>query len=62
MIGENERCFLILSLKICHNKKLRGLFFIYQYSIASKKKARTFDFMEMFKEAKQTALERSQGI
>lgn len=28
---------------------------------ASKKKARTFDFMEMFKEAKQTALERSQG-
>lgn len=42
--------------------KVRGLFFIYQYSIASKKKARTFDFMEMFKEAKQTALERSQGI
>lgn len=31
-------------------------------NIGSKKKARSFDFMEMFKEARQTAMDRNQGI
>lgn len=39
---------------------LSSLILTYIYISGSKKKARTFDFMAMFEEAKKTAIERSQ--
>lgn len=56
LIGENKHCFLIRSVII----RIKD-YFLFINILASKKKPRTFDFMEMFKEAKQTALERNQG-